>query len=155
MPFNPKFEIMSPMGARPSPLYIAQIINEPHEPKAVERTCDVIEAVSKYCDASTIGELLIRQAHHHICEWLPDNERGVYRTMPIRIGGEIKDHFTVPQSMSDIHPFCINNRDDLKEWYRLFQEIHPFADGNGRVGGAIIAGVSFALWSIYIVAVEV
>lgn len=29
--------------------------------------------------------------------------------------------------------------DRIREWYIDFQTIHPFIDGNGRVGGCVVA----------------
>ena len=36
----------------------------------------------------------------------------------------------------------INTLDKLKEWYYDFESIHPFEDGNGRVGGIILGAFS-------------
>ena len=36
----------------------------------------------------------------------------------------------------------LNDDNDIVEWYRNFQIVHPFVDGNGRVGGVIAAVAS-------------
>jgi hypothetical protein len=142
--FNPSFVIVHNLD------HCAGLINAPHEPKAVQQTKEAVEMISRHKEIITIGEFLIRQVHEHICYWL--EPRGVYRNIPVRIGDQVLDHFPVAQQMRDLHPFLLDDKlgNTLKTWYRLFQEIHPFEDGNGRVGGAIIAGISYARYGYYL-----
>ena len=39
----------------------------------------------------------------------------------------------------------ITNIESLLIWYYRFEQIHPFQDGNGRVGGIVVAAISQAL----------
>lgn len=134
----------------------AQIINAPHEPKAQHHTEEIICLISvKYTNVGSaqIGEHLIRSVHQYICRsWM--RNAGTYRNIPVSIGGNVLQPHPVPQQMFNLHPYRIDTEEDLKEWYHLFQEVHPFEDGNGRVGGAIIAGISYALFGYYLTPVE-
>lgn len=71
---------------------------------------------------------------------------GQMRRVPGRIG-----RFVLPRP--DLLPRLIENLetayadrepdvDTLSSWYTDFETIHPFQDGNGRVGGIIVAGLN-------------
>ncbi|MCH7590839.1 Fic family protein, partial [PVC group bacterium] len=66
---------------------------------------------------------------------------GTYRKHSVAVGDHIPpDGIYIPELIQNIFPVSIN--DNLKTWYSLFQTIHPYEDGNGRVGGVIIATLS-------------
>lgn len=81
---------------------------------------------------------------------MQQGKAGVYRQMAVRVGSYLPPAAKkVPQMIEELIAWA--NQDGLK-WspvisssvihYR-FEEIHPFADGNGRVGRA------WALWELY------
>jgi fido (protein-threonine AMPylation protein) len=41
--------------------------------------------------------------------------------------------------------------DNYLAWYQQFETIHPFIDGNGRVGGVVIAVLSFNVNGVFTV----
>ena len=42
------------------------------------------------------------------------------------------------------------SQENLRHWYFDFETIHPFVDGNGRVGGIIIAAATHRQHGIYL-----
>jgi fido (protein-threonine AMPylation protein) len=48
----------------------------------------------------------------------------------------------IPQDMYDLSRMKITNEESIKNWYISFETIHHFSDGNGRVGGIILAAYS-------------
>lgn len=55
----------------------------------------------------------------------------------------------VPELMTRLEEsylFTIHRMEHLIDWYNDFNAIHPFHDGNGRVGGIIVACYSHTMW---------
>jgi Fic family protein len=50
--------------------------------------------------------------------------------------------------------FFVNNEEELVWWYMLFETIHPFQDGNGRVGGIVVAIMSYSLYRKYLIPIS-
>ena len=50
------------------------------------------------------------------------------------------------EQLEDNYLRAIPTSDHLIDWYSDFQSIHPFQDGNGRVGGIIVAAHSHTMW---------
>jgi hypothetical protein len=63
----------------------------------------------------------------------PDRNAAGYRQVGVRVGGDVKgDWHNVPRQMVNL----LEAQDRLTpaEWFREYEEIHPFVDGNGRTG---------------------
>ena len=78
------------------------------------------------------------------------NFAGVFRTVRVRVGDHVPPSpDEVPELMEKLESrylWSIESLDHLIDWYNDFQTIHPFQDGNGRVGGIIVAAYSHTMW---------
>lgn len=93
---------------------------------------------------------------------------GVYRNHNVKVGGHIpSDWKLVPEQIKKIVPLefsggllningvAVNREANihynelvifaLTKWYIDFQTIHPFSDGNGRVGGIVMAIMGYVM----------
>ena len=128
----------------------ADIINRPHEdyPMRVSKTNQLILAVSSL--ESVIDSLLVKQIHSVVMWDLPD--RGAWRKWNVRVGYHIPpDHLEIPRLMEMLLPQTPSTREELERFYIDFETIHPFSDGNGRVGGIVIASFHKQLFDSYLV----
>jgi len=85
----------------------------------------------------------LRSIHSFIFPDLPQDV-GRWRTSNVEIRGSDEkpcDAVLVPERMEALGGISVNTL-ILTDWYRDFQIIHPFYDGNGRVGGVALAVVS-------------
>jgi len=139
---------------------LADMINKPHEdyPKRVDATEFCIRSIIGF-DEHEMDEGFLFLCHSTIMTGL--ESRGRYRTKEVHIVGSSQmvnvatgeiltkreivytppNYLLIPYLMSRIMP--VRSTDDLIQWYRLFQSIHPFEDGNGRVGGVILGVLNF------------
>lgn len=122
-----------------------------------------------------ITEMDIKSMHSYLFDGLGFNQkhilRGAYRTTHVDIKNTKTDEilFTppeplqIPYLMSRVAPieiggnerkaFFVMSEEELVWWYRLFETIHPFQDGNGRVGGIVVAIFSYSLYKKYLMPV--
>lgn len=147
MTFLPKFVVSDSVAKT------ADLINRPHEdyPKRVDRTAELINTLIKYrYETVTKHELL--QIHSKVM-W-DFNPRGQYRPYSVTVGASIPpSHLHVPEFMDTSQDgFPPLSFIDLIStwglnpwlWYQRFESVHPFADGNGRVGGIILAWLTYS-----------
>ena len=90
-------------------------------------------------DKETLDNLTPEFVEEFINRWAvhthPPNKTG-YRHVPVRfgIGEKALDPELIPQAMKGYAIKFAEGIEPSDELYREFEEIHPFKDGNGRVG---------------------
>ena len=93
-----------------------------------------LEAWAFLCEQNNFDLLTIRELHNRITKnQLPSNYRGVWRPHNVRVGNYLPPpHYVVPILMQEWVSFA--SRHSSRDAHVKFERIHPFVDGNGRVG---------------------
>lgn len=136
----------------------AEYINRPHEdfPGKVRLTQSVIgQSVESYDNYTAlirngrigfrINPMTLWVAH---CIVFPEAKNNWYRQTPVVIDHVAIPWETIPHNIDRISGEFYTDS-ELREWYIAFQRIHPFEDGNGRIGGIMLAAGSFVLNGYY------
>ena len=154
IPWFPTFEWVNSIDE------VADRINLPHEdyPSRVQSTVDKITSfhqdifsINPNCFDVTTKNLL--EIHNSL--FADTDHAGKFRTVNVRVGLHVApDWKWVPTMVTELHHLHSRWRKDMEiptddillDWYSDFENIHPFQDGNGRVGGVVVAVYS-NLWS--------
>lgn len=154
--FDPKFTITTSLSD------CAQLINRPHEdyPLRVDKTKEMINfLVEEISITGLISERVISHIQSTIMDDLED--KGSYRKILVHPEGGDKDTYFDPihiqEAMGVILPIHVDVEIGVEgynkiivDWYKAFQTIHPFTDGNGRTGGVVVAALSAFVSNIYL-----
>ena len=145
VPFEPQFHWEPGFSAA------ADRINRPHEdyPKYVPSTAEALQTLSNgiYWPANgwpSGADLL--DLHGRIFQ---DDKPAQWREHDVMVGLHRPPNWAmVPRLMQELEWQYENlpiTRENLEAWYVDFETIHPFGDGNGRVGGCVVALLCYAL----------
>ena len=98
--------------------------------------------------ASTLSEHFIKKLHHILKTSTSDSHKdwfavGEYKKLPNEVGGKstTAPELVAPQMKELLSAYNQNSAkslEDLLEFHYAFESIHPFQDGNGRVGRLLL-----------------
>ena len=147
VPWEPEFEKAK------DPSEVAELINWWHEDYP-DRVLDTVREIERESDgqgsrAEFILPTTLQFIHRRIFKDLP--HAGRWREVNVTVGWGATsyrpaDYTMVPKYMNELfmhyaerfrNPKTFDS--DLIDWYHDMETIHPFQDGNGRVGGVVIA----------------
>ena len=127
----------------------ADLINQPHEdyPKRVLQTAEVLRSLKYAMDENAFPVPVLAFKLHaiHSVIFADEDFAGRWRKVNVTVGGHKPPHWEwIPDLMKDLvsKSQYITSIGDLYNWYHNFETIHPYQDGNGRVGGVIVAHIS-------------
>jgi len=124
----------------------ADQINRPHSdyPARVDNTLKAIEFYADRKEKITWADA--KQIHSLVMWNLYDvTQIGTERTRNVHVTGQgafrPPDPHLLPDMLDCLFP--VTPDEDLIDWYHSFEIVHPFIDGNGRVGGIIYTALTF------------
>jgi len=144
MTFKPTFKTVK------TPMEASKAINLVHENGELLKwpVRDIIHRLINLDNLTEFNRADVLNVHATLFGYLGVNA-GRYRRSEVTVGDD-----TPPSSYS--LPFLMDSlgvatTDNYLAWYQQFETIHPFIDGNGRVGGVVIAVLSYNLNGIFTV----
>ena len=96
---------------------------------------DAHKAWTYLATIEVLTETDIKEAHNILLQNRQPQIAGEYRTQQVYIGNEKPpDPTAVPDLMAELLKITPTSAEEALEWHILFEQIHPFTDGNGRIG---------------------
>jgi len=136
----------------------ADNINFPHEDYPIFVT--TVESAISYCvdqlKNKSFGMNDVKLIHKLSMEGNQEIVLGQFRSGIVTVGKSFVScqPYMIESLMHSILPFGLEyqkNEEDIIDWYKKFETVHPFVDGNGRVGGVLLAAISYSLTGKYLV----
>lgn len=129
---------------------VAEQVNSFHEdyPKYVEKTLKAIDILRIYISElpKRPQNLLLFQIHSFV--FFDKVFRGKFRDVNVSVGNHYPPkNFLVYDMMEQLEKGEeIKTIEEIISWYIDMESIHPFQDGNGRIGGILVAIYSHKLF---------
>ena len=119
-------------------------INRPHIKKEGEQENRIKETIDIMNELDSYDEFTWKDAENIQNRLLSANNwRGIksgFRKHNVKISGsEAVDFSQVEELTKELFPVCVMPKEQLLEWYKQIQLIHPLSDLNGRVFGIIVS----------------
>lgn len=138
--FEPTFDIVDYSNIAHYQASLA--INEVHE-NGKEKFDPTARLIRELIESGT-DMLTAHDLHNIHARLFPElgPDAGRYRKCEVIVGNDAPPSPNyLLELMAELGPISVNTP-DLTNWYQQFQTIHPYKDGNGRVGGVALAVIS-------------
>ncbi len=118
-------------------LYESNAIENVHDDDALEAALSAWEYLT---NQDSISHETVKETHKILLEDRQPDIAGEYRSVQVRVGSDVPPHPTIVEDLiDDLLDRVPSTGAEAIQWHVDFEKIHPFADGNGRVGRLLYA----------------
>lgn len=96
---------------------------------------DALDAWQYLSSEDALSRDVIQRGHELLLENRQPDIAGEYRSVRVQVGNDVPPHpEVVDELVSTLLDQPVETGVDAVQWHVWFEKIHPFADGNGRIG---------------------